>query len=224
MKRPKTQKKTVLSREAQIGVRLREAREFLHLSQKEFAERIGIKRVRLASYEAGRVPLRWEIALRACQRFLISECWLATGRDRLADSKTPAPFGNTVARAVMFQPADPVFERLKPGDWFSHAYDSELSLAYWKRLATSARAYRKASFASEPSDPERVRALTEWALTLWFSMIPVSRRKRFCAAITKAGGLLFDTLYESPSDDGKRKIPLSRIEKLIEDELPAATP
>lgn len=50
------------------------------LSQQLFADQVGIKRQRLASYEEGRVALRYDLGLRICHHFLLSEKWLATGQ------------------------------------------------------------------------------------------------------------------------------------------------
>src|ERR1041384_7946820 len=66
-------------REQEICTRLRTARNAVGLTQEEFAAQIGITRQRLASYEEMRAPLRFDIALRLCRVFIISELWLAKG-------------------------------------------------------------------------------------------------------------------------------------------------
>jgi transcriptional regulator with XRE-family HTH domain len=60
--------------------RIREARDFLGLSQPAFAEQIEISRERLANYETARTPLPCDLAMRICNQFILSERWLATGK------------------------------------------------------------------------------------------------------------------------------------------------
>jgi transcriptional regulator with XRE-family HTH domain len=45
-----------VARDLAIGVRLREIRKRLGLTQQEFAERLGLRRLSVARYEAGRIP------------------------------------------------------------------------------------------------------------------------------------------------------------------------
>ena len=81
MKKPQTRKrKPPLERERRVCERLKEARENLRFTQAEFAAEVGIKRQRLASYEEGRAPVRFDLALRICRQFILSEKWLATGK------------------------------------------------------------------------------------------------------------------------------------------------
>jgi transcriptional regulator with XRE-family HTH domain len=200
MKKLTREQKRLSIREKEIGLRLREVREFLHLPQAEFAEKLGIGRARLSSYEEGRYPVRWEIALSACQRFSISEHWLATGGSKFQrlDGK-PVPFGNTGVRAAMFRPGDAVLQTLRPGLLFSAAYDSSLRLAYWKMLGQCARFWTRIDF-TEDADLERLRQQMEWALTMWCGLIHPRERARFCKAMIQAGGLLFDSLATAPYD------------------------
>ena len=65
--------------QVEIADRFKQAREALGVTQGDFASQLSITRERLASYEDCRVPLRCDIALRACRHFFISEFWLATG-------------------------------------------------------------------------------------------------------------------------------------------------
>lgn len=67
------------TRALEVGQRLRQAREALHLSQIDFAASIGLTRDKLANYERGRTPLPTWIALQICRHFIIGEQWLATG-------------------------------------------------------------------------------------------------------------------------------------------------
>ena len=45
----------------------------------EFARRLDIDSNRLSSYEHGRVPIRYELAIKVCREFNISQRWLARG-------------------------------------------------------------------------------------------------------------------------------------------------
>lgn len=63
--------------------RLKQLRKELHLSQQEFAEKIGINRGTLANYEVGRnEPIDAVIKL-ICERFHVSEVWLRTGEGEM---------------------------------------------------------------------------------------------------------------------------------------------
>jgi transcriptional regulator with XRE-family HTH domain len=64
-------------REVEICNRLREFRESLKWSMPDFARELGITRDRLASYEYGRAPLRFDIAARVCTRFHANPAFLA---------------------------------------------------------------------------------------------------------------------------------------------------
>jgi len=75
----RTARRAIPKREAEVCTRLRSVRELLRLSQVEFAEDVGINRQRLASYEECRAPLRYDIGLRICRHYIVSEKWLATG-------------------------------------------------------------------------------------------------------------------------------------------------
>lgn len=65
--------------EAAIGARIKEFRERIEWPQSVFAYEVGITRDKLASIEYGRTPLRYDVALRVCKRYRISQLWLAKG-------------------------------------------------------------------------------------------------------------------------------------------------
>lgn len=60
--------------------RLKSFRESLKWRQRDFAEKIGITKTRLASYEYGRAPIRYWLARKLTQEFHLSPVWLATGQ------------------------------------------------------------------------------------------------------------------------------------------------
>jgi transcriptional regulator with XRE-family HTH domain len=62
-----------------MGRRVFEAREASGLTRVALATVLGIKPTRLFSYEHGRVPLPYSIALDLCRRANVNQRWLATG-------------------------------------------------------------------------------------------------------------------------------------------------
>lgn len=62
-----------------MGERIRELRRALHLTQQEFAHRLGIKRGALANYEVGRNEPIDAVVRLICREFQVSEEWLRTG-------------------------------------------------------------------------------------------------------------------------------------------------
>jgi len=82
--------------ERAICSRVKEIREAIKWSQSDFSERVGITRDQLASIEAGRTPLRYDIAWRIGQAFGISLRWLEEGDghiDYTEGDKLPLPEG-----------------------------------------------------------------------------------------------------------------------------------
>ena len=78
--RGKSLKHRLPQREAEICLRLAEARKWLEIDQAAAARKIGIPKSTLSNYELCVVPLKADLALRICRKFIISEEWLATGR------------------------------------------------------------------------------------------------------------------------------------------------
>lgn len=72
-------KNPVAEAEVEVGRRLRSFRERSHLMQTQFALLLGIGRERLASYEAGRVPLPFRIGEQVCRQWGVNPFWLAEG-------------------------------------------------------------------------------------------------------------------------------------------------
>ena len=66
-------------REKLIGARLRAFRETLQIPRARFAVSIGFGSERLASIEAGRAPLRYEVFHAVSRRYHINPSWLITG-------------------------------------------------------------------------------------------------------------------------------------------------
>jgi len=76
----------------EIARNLRAFREYLRISRTAFALAIGIGSERLASYESGRVPLRYEVFSAISRRFSLNPLWLAT---RLTHPVGPEPFDDS---------------------------------------------------------------------------------------------------------------------------------
>lgn len=73
-----------------LNERLKKLRKALDLTQQEFADRIGVKRNTIATYEIGRnTPLDAVIAS-ICREFNVSETWLRTGEGEMF---LPSPNG-----------------------------------------------------------------------------------------------------------------------------------
>ena len=66
-----------------MNERIKELRKTLGLTQQEFADKIGVKRNTVATYEMGRsVPSDSAIAL-ICREFNVSEDWLRSGNGKM---------------------------------------------------------------------------------------------------------------------------------------------
>lgn len=71
-----------------MNERIRKLRKALDLTQREFAERIGVKQNTIATYEIGRSePIDAVISL-ICREFGVSETWLRTGNGEMFIQKT----------------------------------------------------------------------------------------------------------------------------------------
>jgi transcriptional regulator with XRE-family HTH domain len=99
-------------RETEIGKRLRMFREHLKIARTAFALEIGIGSERLASYENGRTPLRYEVFSKITNRFHLSPFWLATGQ-------TPPEMDGPLEDSE-------IGSDLRPRMLFSEAYDAIL--------------------------------------------------------------------------------------------------
>lgn len=134
-------KSKLSGRDDEIRSRLREARVRLGFDQAECARQIGLKRSTLLNYELGLTPLRFEVALRFCRQFIVSEEWLATGRceachkaspDISINRKTDTP---DIDRKIFFRQtmdllSEPASLHLPNGMSFAEAYDTVLRHDY----------------------------------------------------------------------------------------------
>lgn len=66
-----------------MNQRLKELRKCVHLTQKEFADKLGIKRGAIANYEVGRnEPIDAVVSL-ICKEFNVNEEWFRTGNGEM---------------------------------------------------------------------------------------------------------------------------------------------
>jgi hypothetical protein len=96
-------------RELAIARRLRAFREVLKIPRTAFALSIGVGGERLASYEAGRVALRYHVFRAINQHFRLNPQWLATGEE---SPQMGAPIDDSSFT-----------NKLRPGARFTEAYD-----------------------------------------------------------------------------------------------------
>ena len=125
-------------REREICARLKQARAIIGLSQEEAAFQLGITRERLASYEDGRVAIRFELALKFCRQFIFSEEWLALGSLEIV--KRMAQFEKKSVKEYCLNPlhtrlcmslaTEPAYHQIKAGTLFSKAWDERLKHDY----------------------------------------------------------------------------------------------
>lgn len=62
-----------------IGNRIKELRNSLKLTQQEFADRLGIKRNAIATYETGKSNPGDSVVALICSKFGVNETWLRSG-------------------------------------------------------------------------------------------------------------------------------------------------
>lgn len=58
-----------------------------HLTQKEFAEKLGIKQNTVASYEMGRIGISDSVVISICREFGVNEEWLRNGIEPMYKEK-----------------------------------------------------------------------------------------------------------------------------------------
>lgn len=80
-----------------MNERIKEVRKSLGLTQQEFANRIGVKRNTVATYEGGRnIPIDSVVSL-ICKEFNVNEEWLRTGEGEMFQDLSQ---GELAARVV----------------------------------------------------------------------------------------------------------------------------
>jgi transcriptional regulator with XRE-family HTH domain len=178
------------AREYEIADRLRRFRVSRGISRTAFALAIGIGSERLASYESGRAPLRYEVFSAINKRFLLNPYWLATGITGPTDFD--GPFDDSRwsinGKDRFIKVFDSVLEGpLSDGSYDLHARGAGLS----KRMAALVDLlYSKDRWAS--IDVEVILALAAYVEVFLERVREVSRRALGNPALLadfKSGGL-----------------------------------
>ncbi|HLX69449.1 MAG TPA: helix-turn-helix transcriptional regulator [Verrucomicrobiae bacterium] len=140
-------RKTKLSpKDTAICQRLYWARERLGQTQAEVARQIGLERSTLQNHEHCRTPIRFEVALRFCRQFIVSEEWLATGEYTACWSAArqhgikPDNNREVIEKKVFFRQCvdlwyEPSTRDVPSGMLFGDAFDKHLSSEY-RRLVS----------------------------------------------------------------------------------------
>ena len=140
-------------REKEIGRRLRAFRQGLGIFRTAFAVSVGIGSDRLASYEAGRVPLRYDIFRAINARYHLSARWLVANEGTV---RWDRPFDES-----------PLPDKPLERELLSVAYDRVLAAEY-KRLEVKAVdeingptgvITAMKNFMAAASDPERRKTI-----------------------------------------------------------------
>lgn len=85
-----------------MHTRIKELRSHFNLTQQDFADRLGIKRNTVATYEMGRSVPSDAVIILICREFGVNESWLRTGEGEMTtvssrDEELAAFFGRVLA-------------------------------------------------------------------------------------------------------------------------------
>lgn len=80
--------------------RLKALRKELHLTQQEFADRVGISRGNIGAYEVGKNAPSDAVISLICREFHVNEEWLRTGNGEMFVKETPDEEFMRIAKAV----------------------------------------------------------------------------------------------------------------------------
>ena len=72
-----------------MSARIKSVREALHLSQREFGEKLGVSRDVISNIEYGRVKPKDLLLHHMCQLYKINEHWLQTGEGEIFKTLRP---------------------------------------------------------------------------------------------------------------------------------------
>lgn len=144
-------------REVDICLRIRQIRTFLKKNQVEFASDLGITRDRLASYEYARAPVKYWLGDTFCKKFLISQRWLATGKE-------PQRFHVKIS--------DEITSKIENNDLFSEVYEEHL-----KQIFESPEGYIKRGLEHFPK--QGAKMLLNQAVDKWTEGIDETKLHEF---------------------------------------------
>lgn len=117
-----------------LNDRIKEIRSSSHLTQQAFADKLGLKRSTIASYEIGNIVPSDRTITDICKTFSVSETWLRTGAGEMkaASSRSEqlaAFFGDVLADETSFKHRFlEVLSKLPPSAWEAIADAAEETL------------------------------------------------------------------------------------------------
>jgi transcriptional regulator with XRE-family HTH domain len=180
---------TINSRDAEIGRRLKDARERLGFTQQDFASQVGLQKKRLASYEELRAALRYDLALRICRQFIISEKWLATGQGHW--------------RVLQDLEAEPLVRSIPVDCAFSAAWADRLGARYESLFKAQGGEPRIVPHGGE--NDLFIANLLGFLLPNWLSAVGTTGRREFLALMMDFGNFAvaqFQSSKQFPRLDG----------------------
>ncbi len=89
-----------------MSSRIKAVREALHLSQREFGEKLGVSRDVISNIEYGRVLPKDLFLHHMCQLYKINEHWIQTGEGEM--------FDGSLNECIKFDEALKIFKTLRP--------------------------------------------------------------------------------------------------------------
>ena len=144
-------------REVEICLRLRQVRIDLERTQAQFASDLGIGLGRLASYEYARAPVKFWLGDVFCKKFLISQRWLATGKE-------PQRFHIKIS--------DEIISKIDNSALFSKVYDQ-----YYAQKFESPGGYIKKGMEHFPK--EGAKMLLNQSVEMWTEGIDETKLHEF---------------------------------------------
>lgn len=84
-----------------MNERLKELRKILGLTQQEMADKIGVKRNTIATYESGKVDPSIRTIADICEKFDVREEWLRTGEEPMLVELPPEDEAAKVASLLL---------------------------------------------------------------------------------------------------------------------------
>jgi len=162
-------------RELAICGRVGTVRHYQGWQQVHFAQSIGITRDNLVSIEYGRTPLRFWLADRICEKFNISQQWLATGRD-------PVSGYVVIPQDLLIQTA--------PRSLFSAAFDDRLGHFVQERIQQTQALARAIAAKADASGKILEDRLYNLALC-WFQRIPPHLYQEYFSVLMAASSAFF---------------------------------
>lgn len=171
------------------------------ISAVAFAGALGLDSSRLASYEQGRVPLRYWVVRRLCDKFKVSPTWLATGLGEM-EVKLPLP--------------DPHSIGAKDADPFSAVFGAKLLPALQVRECDDFHQMAN-SLGSLAAPGMRLWCVDELTKQLqeWFRVVPdadVGKLKQQIEA--SAGELLKGSAPDAWEVEARRRTDMQQIEQV----------